>query len=209
MCVCVCVCVCVYSIVFYSILGCVLPLQEVAISQNPPSFSVLCSPCPYHSLLPHNIISPMTLWSFNSSYTFYLPLCASKSPSIIFHSGNFSSPFPFHISYVLDYVTLVLCLMMVLRILSSSLTLSIFLSIARWLVSSFFTNGFVRDHAWHPYVIAGKTHWLKTFLFRLMGRYLSRKISLYIPKTLHPACILIETSCFALFSFASVCPRYL
>ena len=55
-------------------------------------------------------------------------------------------------------VTLVLCLMMVLRILSFSLTLSIFLSTARWLVSSFFTTAFVRDHVWHQYVIAGKTH---------------------------------------------------
>ena len=67
--------------------------------------------------------------------------------------------------------------MVVLRILSSSMTLSILLSIARWLVSSFFTNAFVRDHVWHPYLIAGKTHWLKTFLFKLRGRCLSRKIS--------------------------------
>ena len=48
-------------------------------------------------------------------------------------------------------ITLVLCLMVVLRILSFSLTLSILLSIAHWLVSSFFTNAFVRDHVWHPY----------------------------------------------------------
>ena len=40
-----------YSILFYSILGCVLPLQEVALRQSPPSFSVLCCPCPYRSLL--------------------------------------------------------------------------------------------------------------------------------------------------------------
>ena len=103
----------------------------------------------------------------------------------------------------------VLSTSLVLRILSFSLTLSIFLSIARWLVSSFFTNAFVRDHVWHPYVIAGKTHWLKIFLFRLMRQYLSRKVSLYFPKTLHPAFILIETSCFILFSLAIFCPRYL
>ena len=104
------------------------------------------------------------------------------------------SPFPFCTGYVLDYVsvTLVLCLMMVLQILSFSLTFSNFLSIARWLLSSFSTNALVRDHVWHPYVIAGKTHWLKTFLFRLVGRCLSRKISQYLPKTLHPAFILIE-----------------
>ena len=65
-----------------------------------------------------------------------------------------------------------------------------------------FTNVLVRDHVWHPYIIAGKTHWLRLFL-RLMGRCL--KISQYFPKTLHPAFILIETSCCVLFSIAVVC----
>ena len=114
-----------------------------------------------------------------------------------------SSPFPFRIGYVLDYVCHSgSCLLMVLRILSLILTLSILLSIGRWLVSSFFTNAFVRDHVWHPYV--GKTHWLKTFLFRLIGRCLSRKIPLYFPQTLHLAFILIETSCFV-FVFHCYC----
>ena len=68
-------------------------------------------------------------------------------------------------------------------------TFSIFFSMPRWLVSSFFTKAFVRDHERHLYVIAGKAHWLKTFLFRLMGRCLSGKISLYFPKALHSALI--------------------
>ena len=106
-------------------------------------------------------------------------------------------------------VTLVLCLMMVQQILSFSLTFISFLSMAHWLVSSFFTNAFVRDHVWHPHANAGKTHWLKTSHFRLMGRCLSIKMSLYFPKTLHPACILIDTSCLVLFSTAIVFPRYL
>ena len=94
---------------------------------------------------------------------------------------------PAHFHFVLATywtmsVTLVLHLIMVLHILSFSLTLGILLFKARWLVSSFFTNAFVRDHVWRPYVIAGKTHRLKTFLCRLMGRCLSRKISLYFPK---------------------------
>ena len=42
---------------FYSILGCVLQLQEVALHQSPPTCSVLCYPWPYCSLLPHNVIS--------------------------------------------------------------------------------------------------------------------------------------------------------
>ena len=89
---------------FYSIPGCVPPLQEVALHQNPPSFSVLCYPCPYHSLLPHNVTSLMTFWSSNWSYTLYLPACASNSPSVIFHSGDVSCTFPFRIGYVLDCV---------------------------------------------------------------------------------------------------------
>ena len=88
----------------YSILGCVLPLQEVALRQNLPSFSVLCYPHPYRSLLPHNVISPTTFWSSGWSYTLCLPLCASNSLSIIFHSGDVSSPFPFRVGDVLDYV---------------------------------------------------------------------------------------------------------
>ena len=50
-----------YSILFCSILGCVFPLQEVALSQTPPTFSALCYPCPHRSLLPHIVICPMTL----------------------------------------------------------------------------------------------------------------------------------------------------
>ena len=95
----------IYFVLFYSILYCVLPLQEVALHQSPSTFSVLCCPCPYCSLLPHNVISPSTFWSSNWSYTFYLPLCASESQSIIFHSGDVSSSFPFRISYILNYVT--------------------------------------------------------------------------------------------------------
>ena len=68
------------------------------------------------------------------------------------------------VTYWTMSVTLVLCLMIVLQILSFGVTFSIFLSMAGWLVSSFFTNAFMRDHVWHPYVIAGKSHWLKTFL---------------------------------------------
>ena len=51
------------AVLFCSILSYVLPLQEVALRQSPPSFSVLCCPCPYRSLLPHNVISPTMFWS--------------------------------------------------------------------------------------------------------------------------------------------------
>ena len=58
-------CLLLSSLLFSSILGCVLPLQEVALRRNPPTFSVLCCPCPYRSLLPHNVISPMMCWFSN------------------------------------------------------------------------------------------------------------------------------------------------
>ena len=76
---------------------------------------------------------------------------------LIVHLSSFTQAMcPAHVHFVLvTYwtmsVTLVLCPMVVLRILSSSLILSNLLSIARWLVSSFFTNASVRDHVWHPY----------------------------------------------------------
>ena len=45
-----------YSILFYSRL---CPSTAIkALYQSPPSFSVLHYPCPYHSLLPHNVTSP-------------------------------------------------------------------------------------------------------------------------------------------------------
>ena len=156
------------SILLYSILGCVLPLQEAALCQSPPSFSVLCYPCPYRSLLPHSVISPTT---FGLPTDLTPSVC--HSVLLIVHLLSFirvMCPAHFHfvlVTYWTMSSTLVLCLMMVLRILSFSLTLSILLSIARWLVSSFFSNAFVRDHVWHQYVIAGKTHQLKTFCFLL------------------------------------------
>ena len=90
-----------------------------------------------------------------------------------------SSPFPFCIGYVFNYVCH--CGSLLWRWCDRfCLTFSIFLSIARWHVSSFFTNACVQDHVWHPYVSVGKTRCLKTFLVRLtrvIGRCLSRNIS--------------------------------
>ena len=92
----------------------------------------------------------------------------ARSPTMVTLRDTRMCPAHFHfilVKYWIMSATLVLCLLMVLQILSFSLTLCMFLSMARWLVSSFFTDAFVRDHVWHPYVIAGKTYLLKTFLF--------------------------------------------
>ena len=55
---------------FCCIVGCVLPLQKVVLSQSPPTFSVLCCPCSHRS---HNIISP----AFWSSIDFVPFICHS------------------------------------------------------------------------------------------------------------------------------------
>ena len=138
------------------------------------------------------------------------------------------------VTYGTMSVTLVLCLMKVLQILSFSLIFSIFLSMAHWLVSSFFANAFVRDHVWHPHVIAGKTQWLKTFLFRLIGRFLSRKICLdtfrntplcfysyrnFLPCSVFHCCCLFQIFivshllclclvCFYVACYVSICHRF-
>ena len=135
------------SVLFYSRL---CPSTVGSSPKQESSNFALCYPCPNLSLLPHNVISPMTFWSSDWSYTLYLPLCASNSPSIIFHSSHVSNPFPFCIGYVLDYV----CHSGSLSnddVTDSvfSLTFSIFLSMAQRLVSSFCTNAFVRHHVWH------------------------------------------------------------
>ena len=130
-------------ILIFSILGCVLPLQEAELSQRPPIFSVLCYPCPCRSLLLHKVISPTTFWSSDSLLSFIQAMCPAHFYFVL-------------VTYWTMPVTLLLCLMVVLGILSFSLTLSIFLSMVRWLISRFFTNAFVRDHVWRSYVI-----WLK------------------------------------------------
>ena len=116
-----------------------------------------------------------------------------------------STQFPFVlVAYGIMFVTLVVCLMVVLKIMSSFPWLD-----GLFRVFFFFAKAFVRDDVWHLYATAGKTHWLRIFVFRLTGRCLSRKIYLYVPETLHSAFILIGTSCFVLFSIANDCPRYL
>ena len=129
------------NILFYSILDCVLPLQEVALRQSPPSFSVLCYLCPYRSLLP---TMPSLQWRFGLP-TDLIPFICHSVLLIVHLIALIRAMCPAHFHFILVMyltmsVTLVLCLMMVLRILSFSLTLSIFLSIARWIVLSFFTN---------------------------------------------------------------------
>ena len=99
------------SILLNSIPDCVLPLQEAALHQSPPSFSVLCYPHPYRSLLPHNVISPTMFSSSNWSYTLYLPLCASVH---LLPFERAMCPAHFHFELVTYWtMSVTLCLMMV------------------------------------------------------------------------------------------------
>ena len=70
----------IFNVVVLLLLGCVLPLQEVTFRQSPPIFSILCYPCPYRSLLPHNVISPTTFCFSNWPATLRL---LSPSPLLL------------------------------------------------------------------------------------------------------------------------------
>ena len=89
-----------YFILFYSLLGYVLPLQEVALCQSRPSFSVLCNPpcCPTMS----------SLQPCFGLLTDFIP-SACHSVLLIVHLLSFiqamcPAHFHFHIGYVLDCV---------------------------------------------------------------------------------------------------------
>ena len=112
--------VCIFlKILFYFILGCVLPLQDVALHQSPLTCSVLCCSCPICSLLPlmsslqQRVGLPIVLAPF---------IC--HSVLLIVHLLSFlwvMCPAHFHfilVTYWTASVTLVPCLMMVLWILS-------------------------------------------------------------------------------------------
>ena len=134
-------------ILFCSVLGCVLPLRLSL------SFAVLVHTvpnCPTMSSLQRRVGLPADLTPI---------IC--HSVFLMVHLLSFirvMCPALFQISlltFSTKSVSLVLCLMMVLRILSFRLTFSIIFSIACWLVSSFFSNAFVRGHIFHLFVIAG------------------------------------------------------
>ena len=147
------------SILFCFVLSCDLPLEEAAFRQSPPAFSALYCPCPYCSLLPQ--MSSFQRFGLPTDLTPFI----CYSVLIMIHQLSFIRAMRaahFHlelVTYSTMSVTPFLCLLMLSRIKSFSLTFSIFVSIARWSVSSFFTNALVRDHIWHPCVIASKTHW--------------------------------------------------
>ena len=64
------------SVLFCSVLGCVRPQWEVALCQSPPTFCVFCGPFICHSLLPHDVISNVVIWSWDLR----LPFCALTVP---------------------------------------------------------------------------------------------------------------------------------
>ena len=127
---------------FCSSLDCILHLEGVALCQF---FTVLCCPYLFCSLLSQGVISSTMFWSSNWSYVFYFFIFLKKICCSVLPMDNLLSfiqpfcPAHFNFSFVMYStmsVTLVLPLMMVLQVLSFSPTVSIFLSIACWLVST-------------------------------------------------------------------------
>ena len=81
-------------------------------------------------------------------------------------------------------VTLVLLRIYSFPSLSRRETLSIALSIARWVILSLLRSPIVSDHVSVPYVITGNTHWSKNFDLRHWG-ILDEKISRNFPNAAH------------------------
>ena len=119
-------------------------------------------------------------------------------------------PAHFHfalVKYRTMSVTLVFCLMMLLRFFRLVWHLAFYFP---WLVCLFHVCSLMllQEAMSGIHMSLLVRVWLKAFHFRLSRRCLSRKISVYFTKTLHPACILIETSCLVPFFIATVCSRY-
>ena len=148
-----------FIFLFSFILGCGLPLQDVALRQSPPTFLSF-------AILVYSVPRCLTMSSLRRRFglaTHLIPFIY-HSINTVFHSGVVCSQFPFPFVFVLDYVChsdslpndgvtdSVFCLLC-----------NIFLSLSHSVVSSFFTNDCVRDCVWDLYVTSGKTHWLKTF----------------------------------------------
>ena len=69
-----------------AVVGCSRLCSAMARSSPPPTSSTFSFHfCPYTrcSLLPHDAISSMMVWSSNRSYTICLPFCASNCPSFV------------------------------------------------------------------------------------------------------------------------------
>ena len=101
------------------------------------SLSILLPFAPQCPLLSHNVIYPTPFRSSNWSYTLYTVLLIVHLLSFIWAMCSAHFHFILAVCWTMS-VTQLLCLKMMLRILSCSLILSTFLSMAHWLVSSFF-----------------------------------------------------------------------
>ena len=100
---------------FYSILGWVRPLQEVALRQSPPSFSVRC-------FLVHTGLCCPTMPSLQRRFglpTDLAPFICHSVLLIVHLSSFIRAMYPAHFNFVLvTYWTLVICLMMVCLLVS-------------------------------------------------------------------------------------------
>ena len=66
---------------------------------------------------------------------------------------------------------------------------SIILSMLLCVVCIFLSISLLKDHVSLPYVMAGRMHWLNSFLFKQFGMLFSLRMSLCLLKATQPACI--------------------
>ena len=143
------------------------------------------------------VVSPPLDWSPLSSFlVIWSPSGHTRGPSVVFKAVDMPCPGPFF--NIADYIYY-FCLLSdpVLVFLSLYVMLSIHISILVCAVASLFCACLVSVHVSAPYVIAGRTHELYTYLFRQMSRLLL-KIS---------RC-LVYAAQLAMILLVSICPGY-
>ena len=174
------------------------PLQGEGLPKLMPKMSVMCCCSVAIHLVPMNFVSSSLHLSFC--------LCRCLEPNHGLHSvirlvhllSDVLARWPAHLHFLLliDCImsaTLVWFLIHWSVFLSHLDIPSMVRSILCWVVFSFCSIFFVMAQVSEPYIIAGSTHWLKTFLLRQIGMLLLM-ISLRFPHALQPALVLFLTS---------------
>ena len=136
------------------------------------------------------------------------PFCDSDCSSIVTSPRQVSRPSVFAVPYVPDNVCYTTLFPHAVCTLSMRVTPTMILSIFRWVVTSFSNWVYLSDQVSHSYFITGSIHSLNTFLFSLIGTFLSRMMLSSLPNAQHPCPILLFISSTWSGSLVSICPRY-
>ena len=161
---------------------------------------------------------PIDFVSSSLNLSFCLPICLEPNHGL--HSvtrlvhllSDVHARWPAHFHFFLR-IDCIMSATLVWFLIHSSVFLShldipsMVRSILCWVVFSFCSIFIVTAQVSEPYIIAGCTHWLKTFLLRQIGLLLLM-ISLKFPNALQPALVLLLTSSNSSWSILICCPRY-